>query len=120
MNKKIILGSILALSLLLTIVVSIEYQRSILQIFIGFVLFLAPIIFLDFYKSFIGSFIFVFLSGMIIYFAYKFGFTDLYIGLILSILIGGSINIFFIYPKIRNTQTFDTGKYLNKLENHER
>lgn len=112
-TKQIIFGGLLALAFAGLIIYSLETEKSILQILLGFVLFFLPITFISVFKSRTGSFIFVFFSVLIIYIATKFSFNDFWIGALMATLLGGSVFI----TKINPYSPFNASKYKDSFKN---
>ena len=119
-NKKgisdIAIGGLAAILVAGIIIYSIETERSLLQIFIGFAIFVLPITFLSSYFSKIGSFVFVFISIIIVYLASKYMLRDIWLGAILAMIIGGSA----FYFRVNKVKTFDAEDYIEKAKNHHR
>lgn len=93
-NNSILIGSFLAIIISCIIIFAFEYEKSFFQIIISFLIFIFPITFIQSLKSKTLSFLFVLFTILFLYFCYKFDFKDVYLGLVMSILIGVSINYF--------------------------
>ena len=96
--NKIILGSFVALASFGLIIYMWETDKSFLQAFIGFVIFLLPIMFISSFGSTVATFLLVFFIAFYSYFAiYKLEYYDTLFGLLLALIIGGSISYFRIH-----------------------
>lgn len=111
--KKILLGSIIALISFAIIFYVIEYDRSIPQVIIGFLLFIFPFTFISLFKSTTSSFILVFFTAVTIYIIFKYSYYDIIIGILLALVIGGSIFCF----RIRSFELFSQSKYKELTKN---
>ena len=107
MNKKIILGSIVALLSFGIIVYAIETDRSLLQLFVGFFIFIFPVMFISSFQSTTPAFILVLFTAFFAYGMYKFDYYDTLFGLLLAIVIGGSI----AYFRINKYKLFSASEY---------
>jgi hypothetical protein len=94
--KNIIIGGIIAIITAILIIFIIESGRSLLQFAIGFLLFIIPITFISSFKSKVMSFILVAFSIFVFYIIFRFGYLDAIWGILLAVLIGGSIFYFKI------------------------
>ena len=113
--KKILLGSIIAIFSFAIFYYAIEYDRSILQIIIGFVLFIFPFSFLPLFKSTAFSSILVFFILTTSYVIVKKSYYDTLLGIFLAIIIGGYI----YYFKVRPYRLFSPSEYKRDAENNE-
>ena len=107
-SKKIILGILVALSVISVIAYTTSSNRSLIQLFIGFVLFIIPIMFISSFNSTAAAFtltIYVAASGYLIY---SYNFYDTLLGLLLAIIIGGSI----AYFRVGKYQIFSSKEYI--------
>tara|TARA_Y100000310_G_C20691019_1_gene822201 strand:- start:2780 stop:3142 length:363 start_codon:yes stop_codon:yes gene_type:complete len=96
--NKIILGSIVALLTFAIFVYMIETDRSLLQLFIGFMIFIVPITFISSFQSTTPVFLLVLFTAIFIYFGiYKYEYFDTLFGLLLAVIIGGAIAYFRIH-----------------------
>lgn len=110
--KDILIGCIAALLCSGIIIFSIQYQKSFLQIFMGFILFLFPFTFLSIFKSKVGSFIFVFITAIITYFVSIYMIYDFWLGVILAGIIGGAA----FYFRVNKSKPFSPTEYKNKAK----
>ncbi len=96
--KKTILGTIIAILSFAIVVYVIETEKSLSQLFLGFIIFIFPIIFISSFKSNAATFIFV-LSTLFYFYigVYKFEYFDSLFGLLLALIIGGAIAYYRIY-----------------------
>ena len=114
--NKIILGSIVALVSFAIVVYAIETNKSLIQLFIGFIIFLLPIIFISSFRTTAPVFILVLLLAFFGYGMYKFNYYDTLLGALLAIIIGGSI----AYFRVGKYKLFSTKEYKEKInENKE-
>lgn len=105
--NKILLGSIVALLTFGIIVYAFETDISMLQMFVGFMLFIIPITFISSFNSTTPAFILVLFIAFFGYGMYKFEYTDTLFGLLLAIVIGGSI----AYFRIHKYELFSSSEY---------
>ena len=94
--NKIILGTIVALISFSIIVYVIETDKSILELLIGFIIFIIPITFISSFQSTAPVFILVLFTAFFAYGMYKIEYYDTLFGLLLAIIIGGAIAYFRI------------------------
>lgn len=116
MNDKLkdsLVGIVAAIIAVGLIIYAIEDQRSILQIIIGFGLFIFPFSFISSFTSKILSFLFAAFVIIFCYVCYKLEYYDFWIGIVEAGLIGGSIYFY----RIRKTETFSTKDYIEKAKN---
>ena len=111
--KKILLGSITALISFVIILYVIEYDRSTLQVVIGFLLFIFPFTFISLFKSTTSIFILVFFTAVTIYIIFKYSYYDIFIGVLLALVIGGSI----FYFRIHKFEVFSQSNYKELSKN---
>jgi hypothetical protein len=90
-NIHLLTGIFLAIVLASIIIYSIENSKSFLQIIIGYIVFILPIIFISSFKSKLLSFSLAFVTILIAYFLYKFEYYDTIIGIIMAIICGGTL-----------------------------
>ena len=88
------------------IIYSNENHKSFYQIAGGFVLFVFPFAFLSSFFSKIGSFIFLFVSIIIVYLVTKFYYTDFWLGVLLASIIGGAIYLYVTAPAIKKMNEY--------------
>ena len=110
--KDILIGCTAALICAGIIIFSIQYQKSFLQIFIGFILFLFPFTFLSLFKTKVGSFIFVFITTIITYIVSIYMFHDFWLGVILAGIIGGAA----FYFRVNKSKPFSPTEYENNAK----
>jgi len=111
--KNILIGGVIAIITAALIILIIESGRSLLQFTIGFLLFIIPITFISSFKSTVMSFILVVFSIFMFYIIFRFGYFDAIWGILLAVLIGGSI----FYFKINRVQPFLSDDYKNAAMN---
>ena len=100
-NKmKLIIGIIVSLISTALIILSIENQYSFWQIFIAFISFIAPTIFLSSIKNNVGVFLLLTFTFLFIYLLYKYEFKDAWVGIGLAFTIGFPIHFY----KVRHTK----------------
>lgn len=105
--NKTTLGVIVALLSFAVIAYAIETNKSLIQLFIGFVLFIIPVIFISSFNSSVGSFILVIFTAFFSYGMYKYEYYGTLFGILLAIIIGGSI----AYFRVEKYEVFSTEKY---------
>ena len=105
--NKIILGSIVALLFFTIIVYVIETDKSLSQLLIGFLIFIIPITFISSFQSTTPIFILVFFTSFFSYGMYKFEYYDTLYGLLLAVIMGGSI----AYFRINKYKLFSASQY---------
>ena len=111
--NKIILGSVVALLTFAIIIFFIETNRSLLQLFIGFLIFIIPVTFISSFQSTTPVFILVLFTAFFIYFGiYKYEYFDTLFGLLLAIIIGGAI----AYFRINKYKLFSPSEYKKENE----
>ena len=101
------LGSIVALFSFSIIVYVIEADKSLVQLLIGFFLFILPVMFISSFQSTTPVFILVLFTAFFAYGMYKFEYYDTLYGFLLAIIIGGSISYF----RINKYKLFSTSEY---------
>lgn len=115
-SKNIFVGIIAAILVFGLIVFAIETKKSLLQALVGFGLFVIPFTFLSSFKSKVSSFILALITLIILYTCYKFGYTDIWIGVLMAGIIGGSA----LYFRVNKVTTFDAEDYIEKAKNQHR
>ena len=111
--RNILIGSVIAIIAAALIIFIIESGRSFLQFSIGFLLFIIPITFISSFKSTVMSFILVAFSIFVFYIIFRFSYLDAIFGILLAILIGGTI----FYYKVNRVLPFLTNDYKNAAMN---
>lgn len=115
MSKEVLSGIILAIICVGAIIISIETERSFFQIFLGFIIFFFPITFFSVFNSRLGAFVFVFIAGIITYVVSKFFLFDFWIGVLLALLLGGSLYL----TKVSKYKVFNAENYKqHEIEKH--
>ena len=110
--KKIILGVLVGLSVFGIIVYSVNTDKSLIQLFIGFILFIFPIMFISSFGSVAAIFILTIYVATTGYFINTYEFYDTLMGLLLAIIIGGSI----AYFRIGKYEIFSSKEYIEDSE----
>lgn len=105
--NKTTLGVIVALLSFAVIVYAVETNRSLIQLFIGFILFIIPVILISSFNSSTGAFILVIFTAFFSYGMYNYEYYGALFGLLLAIIIGGSI----AYFRVEKYEVFSTNKY---------
>jgi hypothetical protein len=77
-----------------------ENQYSFWQIFIAFISLIIPTIFLSALKNNVAFFFLLTFTILLVYLSYKYGFTDVWVGLALAFTLGFPIH----YYKVRHTK----------------
>ncbi len=111
--KNILIGSVIAIITAALIIFMIETGRSLIQFTIGFLLFIIPITFISSFRSTVMSFILVAFSIFVFYIIFRFSYLDSIFGILLAILIGGSI----FYFRVNRVLPFLTNDYKNTAMN---
>lgn len=94
-NKfNFIIGIVASLLVSAIIIYSIENNHSFVQIFLGFISFIFPAIFITSFKSKVSVFLLSTTVIMVAYVIYKFSFLDFIIGVVLAIISGGAISYY--------------------------
>ena len=111
--NKIILGSIVALFTFAIAVYMIETDRSLFQLFIGFLIFIIPVTFISSFQSTTPVFMLLLFTLFFMYFGiYKYEYFDTLFGLLLAVIIGGTI----AYFRIQKYKLFSPSEYKNKVK----
>jgi hypothetical protein len=92
-NNKII-GLVLSLLVCGILIFSFEKNCSFLQITIGFLVYILPSIFITSLQSKLTVFLISSTTIMVAYISYKYQFYDAWIGVILALIIGRTINYY--------------------------
>ena len=108
--NKILLGGIIAVITAVTLILSMEFGRSLLQIIAGFILFIIPFTFISSFKSTVMSFLLIFFCIIMGYIIYRFHLYDICIGIFLAFVIGGSV----YYYRVKDVRTFSVSDYKEK------
>jgi|TARA_B110000037_G_C16746555_1_gene353459 hypothetical protein len=94
-NKfNFIIGIVASLLVSAIIIYSIENNHSFVQIFLGFISFIFPAIFITSFKSKVSVFLLSTTVIIVAYVIYKFSFLDFIIGVVLAIISGGAISYY--------------------------
>lgn len=107
---NIILGSVVALISFAIVVYAIETDKSMLQLFIGFAIFIIPITFIFSFQSAAAVFILVLCTALFSYGMYKFEYFDTLWGLLLAAVMGGSV----AYFRTKKYKLFSPSRYKKK------
>ena len=111
--NKIILGSIVALFTFAIAVYMSETHRPLFQLFIGFLIFIIPVTFISSFQSTTPVFMLLLFTLFFIYFGiYKYEYFDTLFGLLLAVIIGGTI----AYFRIQKYKLFSPSEYKNKVK----
>ena len=105
--QSTLIGILAAIIVIGLIIYSIEDGRSILQMIVGFILFIFPFAFSSSFASKIMSFILASVTILFGYIVYKLGYHDVWLGIVQAMVIGGAI----YYYRIRTTKTFSATDY---------
>jgi|LauGreDrversion4_2_1035121.scaffolds.fasta_scaffold171969_1 hypothetical protein len=96
MNKTI-LGIIIGVVFSTILIYSVNENYSLIQLFIGFIIFIFPSIFLSSFKSRTLSTILTVVIMLFAYFTFKFNFNETWLGVLMALILG--LPIYFL--KIR-------------------
>lgn len=91
----------------------IETDRSLFQLFIGFLIFIIPVTFISSFQSTTPVFMLLLFTLFFMYFGiYKYEYFDTLFGLLLAVIIGGTI----AYFRIQKYKLFSPSEYKNKVK----
>lgn len=93
------IGFLISILICGILIFSIEKNYSFFQIIIGFLIYILPTIFITSLQSKLTVFLISSTTIMIAYISYKYHFYDVWIGVILAILTGRTINFYKIKIK---------------------
>ena len=102
MNKTFI-GIVVALIFSGLIILSVENDYSLSQIFVGFIFFIIPSIFISSFKSTALSIILTVICVFFVYFSIHFKFYNTWVGVLMALTIGLPI----YYYRVRNAKVQD-------------
>lgn len=105
--EKNLLGGIIAAITAITLILSIEFGRSLLLVIAGFLLLIIPFIFISSFKATAMSFLLVFFCIFLAYAIYRFNLYDMIIGVFLAFIIGISV----YYYRIKDIRTFSVSEH---------
>ena len=98
----------MALLTFVIVVYMIETDRSLFQLFIGFLIFIIPVTFISSFQSTAPVFLLVLFTAFFVYFGiYKYEYFDTLFGLLLAVIIGGAI----AYFRINKYRLFSPSEY---------
>jgi len=97
-KNNLLIGLILSALVCGIIICSIEKNISLSKIFIGFIIFIFPSIFITSFQSKLTVFIISSITIILGFISYKFQIYDIWIGVLEALIIGRAIN----YYRIRN------------------
>jgi len=100
-------GGFIAIVTALTIILSLEFGRSLLLIAAGFILFIIPFMFISSLKSTVKGALFIFFCIIIAYMVYRFAWYDIIFGIFLAFITGITI----YHYRIKDVQTFSAADY---------
>lgn len=106
------IGIVAAIIFMGLTIYSIEDDRSILQMIVGFIVFIFPFTFFSSFASKIMSFLLASVTILFGYIVYKLGYHDVWIGIVQAMLIGGAI----YYYRIRTTKNFSPTDYKEQAQ----
>ncbi len=106
------IGIVTSIIVIGLIIYSIEDDKSILQMIVGFIVFILPFTFFSSFASKIMSFILASVTILFGYIVYKLGYYDVWMGIVQAMLIGGSI----YYFRIRTTKVFSATDYKKEVK----
>ena len=112
MVKKPVLGIGLAVTTCGVIILALQFEHSLLDVFLGFCIFILP---LTFFRSLTSNFIaylFTLLTIIVIYFSYSMKHEGIIYGLMLATLIGLTIS----NTRIKDYKIFSVKDYEKKVE----
>ena len=111
MKKKLIIGTILAILSASIIIYGVENNFSWKQALVGFFLFIFPVTFVSSFKSKGAIFFLAFFVILFSYISIRYSFKDVWLGVLLSIVIGSSL----FYFRVKNYKTFSPSKFKDEL-----
>lgn len=97
---KTITGIIIGVLFSGLLIYSINEGYSLMQVFVGFILFIIPATFLSSFKSRKASFVLTFVAILFIYVCYKYNYTNTWSGVAMALTLGLPL----YYLKVRNTR----------------
>jgi L-lactate permease len=104
--RNILIGSIAALLCASILIYAIESQRSLSQIFLGFIIFVFPFALLSAFFSKTGSFLLVFVSVMTGYTVTTYSYNDFWLGILLAAIIGGAVFLYVTIPSVKTMNDY--------------
>ncbi len=111
--KNIIIGLVAALLSAGIIIYVIEKDISLTQALIGFFLFVFPTTFITSFKTKVTSFLLAFVIAIFAYIVSKNSYHDVWPGVLMAIIIGGSA----FYFRVRKYKPFSPNKYEEESKN---
>ncbi len=99
-NSNLIIGLLISIIVCGILIFSFEKNYSFLQITIGFLIYILPSIFITSLQSKLTVFLLSSTTIMIAYISYKYHFYNIWVGVILALIIGRTINFYKIKNKI--------------------
>ena len=112
MMEKPVLGIGLAIVTFAIIILTLQFEHSLLDLAFGFFIFILPLTFLRSLKSNFLAYFFTIFSIIIIYFSYSMERQGVIYGLILAALIGFTISD----TRIKNYKLFSVSNYEKEVE----
>ena len=111
--KSLIIGIVAALFVAAIIIYSLEKHASLIQVLIGFVLFVFPVIFISSFKSKVTAFLLALFIALFTYIIIKNSYHDVWLGVLLALIIGGSA----FYFRVSKYKLFSPSKYNKESKN---
>jgi len=105
--KNTITGVIASIIVVGLLIFTIETEKSILQLIVGFVFFIIPFSFISSFTSKLMAFLLASFTILFGYVGYKIGYEDLWIGIAQALVIGGAT----YYFKVRKATAFSASDY---------
>lgn len=91
---KLIIGIITAILFSCLLIWSIEHKYSILQLIVGFLAFILPVIFFSAIRGNSTAFLLLTYTILFLYLSYKWEYYNVYLGIIMAIIVGFPIHYF--------------------------
>lgn len=105
--KSAAIGIITAIATFAVVIYGIETHSSAYQVFIGFILFIFPIMFLSSFRAALPALVLALLVLTTGYCIWKFQYFDIIQGILLAAILGGTT----FYFRVRKTKTFSPSEF---------
>ncbi len=113
-SKPVLIGIVVALVAFAVVVYSLEQERSLWKLGLGFILFILPVTFISSVRNAFAVFFLVLFTAFFAYGMYHYEYYDTLLGMLLALVIGGSIAFF----RIRDYKLFSPAKYKQEAANN--
>lgn len=109
---KPVLGIGLAIATCLIVIFALEFGQSLLDLFLGFIIFIIPLTFFNSLNSNFYGYFFTIIITVAIYFSYSTNHEGFISGILLAALLGITIS----NTRIKNYKLFSVNNYEKKME----